>query len=63
MPFRNPEANSRLQVFFSEYFMESMSYAVFEASPLVMYIASKDVPEYFPFKLTTKALDPYFKGL
>lgn len=63
MPFRNKDVKSRLQMFFSEYFFESLSHAVFEDSPLVMYINSKDVPEMFPFKLTTEALDPYFKGL
>ncbi len=63
MPFRNKDVNSRLQIFFSEYFLESFSHTFFENSPLIMHVASKDVPEIFPFKLTTAALDPYFKGL
>lgn len=63
MPFRNKDVKSRLQVFFSEYFFESLSHSFFENQPLNMYVASKEVPEIFPFKLTTEALDPYFKGL
>jgi len=49
-------------VFISEYFMESCAYALFEAKPISLWAASADVPEWFPFKLTTAALDPYFKG-
>lgn len=50
-------------MFISEYFMESCAHALFEATPVVLWAASSDVPEWFPFKLSTAALDPYFKGM
>lgn len=63
MPVHNYDVNSRLQMFVSEYFFESLSHALFEGRPLYMYVDHRDVPSYFPVQLTTTALNPYFNGM
>lgn len=48
MPFHNYNVRSRVQVFLSDYFLESMTHSIFEDFNLQFRVNSDEVPSNFP---------------
>jgi hypothetical protein len=63
MPFHNYKVKSRLQLFISEYFLETAAHSALMDMAIGAFVSHKSVPDALPFTLTTSGLERYFNGM
>jgi len=63
MPFHNYKVKSRIQLFISEYFLETAAHSALQDMAIGGYLKSSSIPESLPFEMTTSGLERYFNGM
>lgn len=63
LPIRNNKTNDSLQVFISNYFVDSLFSSFMKVHPIKFIIKQDDLPDDFPIQLDTSTLDLIFPGM